>query len=152
MKIISFRDLPDKKKAHNFITKSFLLSLKDTSQYQYVSKKKYFESMNKVINYILAEHMEGRMQVRMAVRDDNPSYFYAFILYKEFTDRNFVYFLYTKHIHRKEGIASKLAELYLMDYPIEYHFITEKFKSYLKSGKNEHFDLRYIDHLKFGDE
>lgn len=147
MKIINFRDLPDKRSAHNFITHSFLKSLRESPQYENVSDAKFFPLMNRVVNWLLDQHMKGRMQVKLAIDDNDASYFFAYIIYMDLPDRNHVYYLYTKHLYRNEGIAKNFANKYLIDYPIEYHFVTRKFLSWMEAGKNEHYDLRRVDQI-----
>ncbi len=132
-----------KTSAENFIFNSMQKSVQENTEFSKMDKKTFHEQFN-----LWLEELMKTSNVIICTGED-PKQFYGYLIYKTSGDTATLFFIYVKHIYRKQGLANYMYDKFLSDYDkIRFCFKTRSFWKWRETHQELPFKLYYSDLLE----
>lgn len=132
-----------KESAQNFIFHSMQKSVQENSEFSKMDKKTFHQHFNIWLTQLL------ETSTVIVCTGEDPKQFYGYLIFKKHKDSATLFFIYTKHIYRKQGLANYMFQKHLADYKkISFCFKTRSFWKWRKSHQELPFKIYYSDLLE----
>ncbi len=129
--------------AENFIFNSMQKSVQENTEFAKMDKKTFHEQFN-----LWLEELLKTANVIVCTGED-PKHFHGYLIYKVSGDTATVFFIYVKHLDRRQGLANYMYERFLSDYgKLRFCFKTRSFWKWRANHQDLPFKLYYSDLLE----